>query len=252
MRNYYDWIYLSPHLDDVALSCGGQIAHYTAAGQTALIVSVMAGDPPENQVSGYAQSLHARWQLATDAAAGRRAEDLAACAILGADALHWTVPDCIYRYHPVTGAPFYGSDADIFGAVDPAELNLVDTLTRWMQGLPDHGQVVAPLTVGHHVDHQLTRAAAERWAGAHALSYYEDYPYAQQPGKLAQVIDPCAPMWRAEIIPVPPAALQAKIEAVTAFRSQLSTFFTDKQDLAAQIAGFAADRGGERIWRYLS
>src|SRR5688500_5967071 len=89
----YDWIYFSPHLDDVALSCGGQIYTATQAGERVLIVTVTAGDPVA-PVSTYAASLHSRWKLVTDATQVRREEDLAACAILGADAIHWTVPDC--------------------------------------------------------------------------------------------------------------------------------------------------------------
>ena len=179
MHTYYDKIYLSPHFDDAALSCGGQIYQHTSQGAAVLIVTIMAGDPPIVHVSGYAQSLHDRWQMASDAVEGRRAEDLAACRILGADALHWTTPDCIYRFHPHTGESLYVSDEEIFGSIDPAELDLVEALAQQIQRLPAHGRLVIPLTVGHHVDHQLTRMAAERSASYDTLVYYEDYPYAQ-------------------------------------------------------------------------
>ncbi|MEZ4728018.1 MAG: PIG-L family deacetylase [Caldilineaceae bacterium] len=46
MPSVYDAIYLSPHLDDVALSCGGQIFGATRTGQRVLIVTITAGDPP--------------------------------------------------------------------------------------------------------------------------------------------------------------------------------------------------------------
>jgi LmbE family N-acetylglucosaminyl deacetylase len=252
MRPHYDWIYLSPHLDDAALSCGGQIWQQTQAGQSVLIVSIMAGDPPA-QISGYAQSLHDRWELIVDASAGRRAEDLAACAILGADALHWDVPDCIYRYDAQTGEPFYLSDPDIFGEIAPAERELVDDLVRQLRGLPVHDRLVVPLTLGHHVDHQLVRLAAEKrmteqGADLSTLSYYEDYPYVQMPGVLDALIGR-ERGWRAEVIPLSLAALKAKIDAIAAFQSQLSTFFRDRQDLAAQITAFVEATSGERRWR---
>ena len=41
-----DHLYLSPHFDDAALSCGGQIATFTAAGQSVLVVTITGGDPP--------------------------------------------------------------------------------------------------------------------------------------------------------------------------------------------------------------
>ena len=244
----YDALYLSPHLDDATLSCGGQIAQATRRGERVLIVTVMAGDPPVAAENDYIASLHARWELDRDAAAQRRAEDLAACGLLGADALHLDVPDCIYRLDSATGAPFYVSDTDIFGNIHPAEAPLVMRIAGLLRGLPAAAEVYAPLTVGHHVDHLLVRAAAEQvWASA--LRYYEDYPYAQQPGKLDAVLGDAAG-WRSTIIPLDAASLDAKCAAISAFRSQLSTFFTSRADLDAQVKGYAASVGGERVWRH--
>lgn len=256
LRPHYDAIYLSPHLDDAALSCGGQIFLRTAAGQSVLVVTITAGDPPLASVSDYAQSLHERWALATGAVAARRAEDLAACRRLGADALHWDVPDCIYRLHPVTGQPFYRSDVDIFDCLHPEEIGLVDDLADRMRGLPPAGRIVAPLTADHrvnaehagrHVDHQLTRRAAERAFGDR-LWYYEDYPYAQEPGALDGVLSARAGEWQAEVTPLTADALAAKIEAILAFRSQLSTFWRNRAELEQQVVGYSERVGGERVW----
>lgn len=249
MQLFYDAIYLSPHLDDVALSCGGQVFQATSAGQRVLIVTITAGDPPNSAVSGYAQSLHDRWELVTDAVAARRAEDEAANAILGADTLHWSLPDCIYRYHPTTGTPLYVSDPDIFGEVNPAELPVVATLSEQIAALPAHRQLYVPLTIGHHVDHQLTRLAAEQAFPQAQLCYYEDYPYAQKPGALATVIPDGALKWHATTVLVTEAAIQTKIAAIAAFKSQFSTFFQDLADLERQIRTFTASVGGERLWR---
>ena len=249
MRTYYDAIYLSPHLDDAALSCGGQIHQQTAAGRSVLIVTVMAGDPPTQAVSDYARSLQERWQLLVDAAEGRRAEDLAACRILGADAAHWGVPDCIYRHDPVTDAPYYVSDDDIFGDVHPDEAALVAELAPRLAGLPRHGRLYVPLTVGHHVDHQLVRAAAEAAYVPASLWYYEDYPYASEPGALAAVIGDEAWKWEDEAIALADADLAAKVAAIAAFQSQLSTFWQDEDELARAVRQHATSGGGERIWR---
>lgn len=249
-RFVYDWIYLSPHLDDAALSCGGQIYAATQRGERVLIVTITAGDPVA-PVSEYAASLHTRWEL-VNATEARRQEDLAATRILGAEALHWGVPDCIYRVD-AAGKPFYVSDADIFGPVAVTEMALVGELAAQMRALPAARQVVAPLTVGQHVDHKLTRLAAEEAFGSEVLLYYEDYPYAQLPGKLAQVIDAEAgTKWVAEVVALDQEALQAKYAAVAAFRSQVSTFFRDQADLEAQVGGYADSIGGERRWRRMA
>ncbi|GAB4430700.1 MAG: PIG-L family deacetylase [Anaerolineae bacterium] len=248
MNNGFDTIYLAPHLDDAVLSCGGQIFEETQRGERVLVVTLMAGDPPSG-LSGYAESLHQRWQLAQNAAAARRREDEAACAVLGAEALHWDVPDCIYRADP-SGAPLYLSDGDIFGPVHPADRPLVKLLATRLAGLPPARRWVAPLTVGHHVDHQLTRQAAERAFGSRLL-YYEDFPYVQTPGSLdfLQHDAPNEGRWAAEVVPLSEAALPAKVAAILAYNSQLSTFFTGRADLERQVYGYAATVGGERLWR---
>lgn len=248
MRDYYDVIYLSPHLDDAAYSCGGRIFTQTAAGQSVLIVTVMAGDPPSGPFSEFARLHHERWQLVADAAAGRRAEDVAACRILGADCLHWQVPDCIYRLHPETAEPLYVTRDDIFGAVHPAEWELQARLSQQMAGLPNHGQLFTPLTAGHHVDHQIVRAAAEHRFGTDLL-YYEDYPYAQLPEALAAVIPAGSAEWQADVLPLTEAAVQARVEAMATFASQLGTFFNGRADLEKQIGDYVRQVGGERVWR---
>jgi LmbE family N-acetylglucosaminyl deacetylase len=243
----YSAIYLAPHLDDVALSCGGQVFDRTLLGQRILIVTVMAGSPVLIAQSDYMASLHERWQLAGDAAAERRAEDVAACAILGADYLHLDVPDCIYRLDRLQGAPLYNSDEDIFGEVDPAESTLQEHIAEVLHSLPPGRQIVAPLTVGHHVDHLLVRAAAEQvWPGR--LWYYEDYPYVENRGYLRRVLGDDLRAWRPEIFDVSERGMQAKFDAIWAFRSQLSTFFGSREEMEARVGSYCQQVGGERLW----
>jgi LmbE family N-acetylglucosaminyl deacetylase len=250
MQPYFDHIYLSPHLDDVALSCGGQIFLHTTAGQSVLVVTLMAGAPDaDTAVSEFVQLLHQRWQLFGDAVTARRQEDLDACAILGAEAQHGPFPDSIYRFDPHSGAPYYPTRDAIFGAVHPQEAALVDGIAAWLRALPAAGQVYAPLTLGGHVDHQLTRLAAEGVYGRR-LRYYEDYPYVQQdPAALDALLGPARAGWQAQVIPLTDAALQARGAAIAAFVSQVSSFFSDRADLQAQITAYAAMVGGERLWQ---
>jgi len=247
MTNQYDAIYLSPHLDDAALSCGGQIFQAAAVGQRILILTIMAGDPPGSVQSGYADMLHERWQLGADVVAQRRVEDMAACHILGADYRHWAVPDCIYRTD-AENKPLYEDWAQITGSIHPADKPLVRELAERLAQLPPHGRIIAPLTVGKHVDHQIVRQAAEMVFGNY-LFYYEDYPYAQIPGALAEIIPPESPEWTAVTIPLSAAALPVKAKAIEAYVSQVSTFFNGRDDLLRQITSYAQSIGGERLWR---
>lgn len=250
MINYpphYHALYLSPHLDDVILSCGGSIFQQTQAGRRVLIVTVTAGDPPADLPPG-AQRLHAQWNLGADAVARRRAEDQIACHIVGADYLHGAVQDCIYRRHPVTHAPLYSDvPLELFGPWNPVEQPLLEQLTAWFASLPPADQVYAPLTVGYHVDHQLTRLAAERCFGQQ-LAYYADYPYTDWPGALDKAVGDAA-LWDVETTPLTPAAIQARIHAIAAYTSQISSIFGSSAALAARVSAAVAAWGGERCWR---
>lgn len=269
MENYYDHLYLSPHFDDVVLSCGGQIFRHTGVGDSVLVVTITAADPPAGPRSETVESLHRRWtdSLGGEAPAAmvaqRRAEDLAAIAVLRADAHHLPFLDCIYRTG-ADGSALYPGPTDMFGAPDSADQALVSVLAAAMADLPDAGRVYAPLGVGGHIDHGLTRHAAER--AYEEVVYYEDYPYTMTPGALEAVLPVSGRgEWASEITWLTEAALAARIESVSAYRSQLSSFFTGPADLAAKLreeglrvlneARGVGEKpptwavGGERIWR---
>jgi hypothetical protein len=123
---------------------------------------------------------------------------------------------------------------------------LAAELARQLAQLPPATHVYAPLGVGNHVDHQLTRLAAELWQPA-GLRYYEDYPYAKQEGAVTAVLGQLD-AWQPESIPLTAEALHRKCAAIYAYDSQMSSFFRDAADLAAQVAWYAEQVGGERVW----
>lgn len=248
MHDHYDLIVLSPHLDDAALSCGGQIARRTAAGQRVLIVTLTAGDVPNGTLPPFAAAHHASWQLEADAVARRRAEDRTACARLGADALHWPLPDCIYRRAP-DGAPLYNNDDELFGGLHPHEQPLLAQVAAWIAALPPAHLLLAPLALGNHADHWLTRHAAEQ-AAAPRLAYYEDYPYVQRHG-LGEAVAP-ATAWRATLFPLNAAAIDARLAAVSAYRSQIVHLFGTADAMTTLIRAQIAATAGERIWARVS
>ena len=255
-------IYLSPHLDDAVYSCGGMIHRQVDLGARVVLVTFCTGDPPSGPLSDFARALHERWSagartLPADMVAARRREDLAALEALGAQAVHLDVPDCIYRLNPATGLPLYASQAAIFGTLHPTELTLTrrtaTKLATLLHGFGRH-HLYVPLAVGQHVDHQLTRRAAEVAGGVYA--YYEDYPYIAQeseqwPGAEAPSLHgrPLVP----ELIYLAEADLQARTDAMAHYASQLSSFWSSRQDLDASVRQFTGRVGGqapaERIWR---
>jgi LmbE family N-acetylglucosaminyl deacetylase len=238
-------------MDDAVLSCGGRIWHQAQAGDKVLVVTVFGGGPPPGApLSAFARQLHARWGDPLDAIATRQAEDLAALALLGAEADHWPYADCIYR-QAADGRFLYASEEALWGPVHPAEQDLVAELAARLAAAPlrPGGTVYAPLAVGHHVDHRFVRRAAE--SCGHVLTYYEDFPYAQDPQALQAALAerPAQP----ELVPLASEALEAKIAAIARYRSQISTFWADTEQMAAAVRAFAERTGGgaptERYWK---
>ncbi len=67
------WIYISPHLDDAVLSCGGLIREQTSTKTQVEIWTVFSGDPPAGSLSAFANFQHTQWGLGVEASSLRRA-----------------------------------------------------------------------------------------------------------------------------------------------------------------------------------
>ena len=79
MTDFYQHVYLSPHYDDAALSCGGSIHQQVQAGELVLVITICAAPPETNEpFSPYAQAMHRVWGDPLDVVATRQAEDQAA------------------------------------------------------------------------------------------------------------------------------------------------------------------------------
>ncbi len=238
-----EWIYLSPHFDDIALSCGGLVWEQADAGDKVQVWTICAGELPPRPLSAFAMSLHARWQTGPEAVIQRRQEDIASCEAMRANFRHFNLPDCIYRPHDQQTPHYYDSAEALFGEINPAETTLVAELTALLeQALPESVQVICPLSLGGHVDHRLVRAAAERLK--RPLLYYADYPYVLK--TQLELDDLARSGWRRLPHSISPAGLEAWIAAVAAHRSQISTFWPDAASLRQAITEYAA---GLNLWQ---
>jgi LmbE family N-acetylglucosaminyl deacetylase len=256
-------IFLSPHPDDAVLSCGGWIHQLAQNGERPIVMTVFGGDRPADvPLSDFARGLHERWQLGADAPARRRDEDRAACDRLGCYLLHLPFADAVYRVEPVTRRHLYDSEEALFGAVrDPDVIDRVaEAVEARLQHVSGKASLVVPLTAGKHVDHVITRMAAERSKAD--VIYYEDYPYAEQPERMTHVwghadgeAGEAAREWVSETVELSEAALQAKIEAFLLHRSQISTFYRDNEEVRQRVRAYAARVGhgcpAERYWRQI-
>ncbi len=179
-------LFLSPHADDVPLSCGGFVNQLTKQGEHVHVLSLMVADPPTHlPESPYMEAIHARWEAGGNPYAIRRQEDTQAVTHLGATIHFGNWHDCIYRTD-ADGQALYQSDDELFG-----EIKHDDPLNSADLTIPEIGQidcVYLPLGAGNHVDHQLVRNKAIAWAmpanNSLEVFGYEEYPYSSEAGEV--------------------------------------------------------------------
>jgi LmbE family N-acetylglucosaminyl deacetylase len=249
-------MYLSPHLDDVALSSGGLIHRQVQAGTGILVLTIFAGPPVHSELSPLAAELHAQWGHPTEPVAVRRKEDEKAMRLLGADNIHLGYADAIYRFDDTSF--LYLCDEDLFGPLHPSDLKLVSQITEAITEIysPHQSTIYAPLAVGNHVDHQLVREAAlTLHHRSHPVIFYEDYPYVEVPGALTRELDRIGiESWTEEIRRLDEENLAIKIEAIAAYASQIDRLFQGVETMAQRVRDYASalssEEGyGERYWR---
>jgi len=240
------WVYLSPHFDDVVLSCGGLVWEQVQAGNRVSIWTVCAGEPPVGELSPFAQELHARWQAGLDAPAWRKMEDLNSCCRLGADSRHLSFLDCIYRQQPLSGQFLYASEAALNGPLQPGDDQTVAALREELeQSIQASMNIVCPLAIGDHVDHQLTRSALEGMDCP--LWYYADYPYVERDRERLENMAQTG--WLSQVFPVSHNGLAAWQDSIAAHGSQISTFWTSEAEMRQAIEGYLGRNNGIRLWR---
>jgi hypothetical protein len=189
--------------------------------------------------------LHQRWGTGSLAAALRRAEDMASCAEMGAVWRHLPFLDCIYR-NGADGQALYTTEEALSGPLHPDEAGLIRQVGEEIaSALPEDAILICPLALGNHVDHQLTRLAAE--GIGRPLWFYADYPYVRHDQGNIAILE--AQGWQMEVVPISAAGLEAWQRAVAEHASQISTFWPDLPAMRAAIQGYCEGAGGVRLWK---
>jgi len=240
------WIYLSPHFDDVAFSCGGLVWEQIQSGEEVSILTVCAGEPPAGPISPYAQSLLDRWETGPNAVSVRNAENVLSSQILGATAINLTIPDVIYRRSPVDGTPICESDADLTAGLRPEEIQLIDNLRDDLEeNIPMDSEIVSPLALGGHVDHCLVRAAVEKLG--RTVWYYADFPYLIEVDETPQELEE---ELNHKLFPISERGLEIWMASIAAHSSQISTFWAGTDQMREAVRTYWEPFQGLRIWKF--
>lgn len=265
-------LFLSPHPDDVVLSCGGYIHRLIAGGDTVVVLTLMAQDAPATILDyDFIQELHRRWDMGHAPYALRRREDKAALASLGVEDVRFgSWHDAIYRTS-TDGQLLYINVDGIFGEIHPQD-SLGDAVLDFA-GYPQVTNIYVPLGAGNHVDHRLVRDAALRGRPNHLkLWFYEEYPYSAETAEILYTHSGDAErafgqnaielakhqiegVLTKHTIGFNEDDMVAKVGAIENYQSQLSSFWDSVEAMQqsvvhhARVVGESAGRDyGERLW----
>jgi len=237
----YDLICVSAHLDDAALSCGGQLLAARQAGLRTLVVTACTAVPPVSaSYSDLAVEFHREWGLDEAAAVTTRlGEDRHALAILGADDIWLNLDDAIYRM-----PQHYNSRETLFAMPHPSD-QLAQQLVPILAQLATHNPQstwLIPAGVGMHVDHLNVFAAARQVLGTANVRFYEEVPYALDASVIAYRRAMLTPTLHASAMG---SYLAAKIAAVNCYASQMAALFGDPATMPDQLTAYHRAIGGD-------
>lgn len=254
-------LFISPHLDDAALSCGGLIHQLVQKGDEVIIATICTADAPTHiRLSPTALRIHnTEWHLGDRPYVRRCEEDIAACGQLHAQYWHLGLLDAIYR-HDAQGNAYYLEDF-MGGATIPADAlaqgqSIHSALHQHMCTQPKtHRAITAyvPLALGGHVDHLIVRDATSAVMRELAIPivYYEDFPYAERDDALSnrEVADK-----QAHLVTLSQADVNARTSAILHYQSQLEPVFHVENHpnipsaVTERVRAYVAKVGGERYW----
>ena len=251
----FDYIYISPHLDDVPLSCSGTICRQQAQGLNILVVTIFAGEP-QPPFSPFVQSVHRSWHAPEERPYQvRKEEERKAMALLGADYAWLDWFEILYRDPELSDANDFFWEPGT-SVVPPRDAALFTTLRAWFTdaSLQYPGvQFVVPLGLGMHRDHQFVFQGALNTLDCDRVLFFEDFPYATYYSK-DELIEYVRP-YNVSFIEVDISeCLEQRIAASEAYQSQIPTLFYMASSFRELIRAYTLEAGKqqspiERYWR---
>ncbi len=185
--------FISPHLDDAALSCGDLMSYLV--GKTDVTVATVFTQATDGKCTLSAQKFlnQCRYKNAQELFSDRRAEDRAALESLGVRVAHMGFPDALWRKrnNPSIWRRFLGKCLAEFTAVYPTyrfharsgkisihDFEITDDIKEKLRaltaGLKDY-YVFCPQALGGHVDHIIVQKACQETF--RELIIWSDFPY---------------------------------------------------------------------------
>ena len=217
---------VSPHLDDAVFSGGGAIAALVAYGWTVRVVTCFTASVSDPAPFALSTQLDKGLAEGIDYMALRRAEDAAACAVLGAQSAHLPLPEAPHRGY--TSAP------DLFAGVHPDD-DIKPALHEALEPLLANAELVlAPQALGDHADHRLVAEVVA--ALAPQALWWRDAPYVlHRPDAIPWTV---VPPGGEQIVNIGPY-LDTKITAACCYATQLGFQFGGPEHVGPRLRELA-------------
>lgn len=223
-------LFISPHLDDAAFSCGGTFARLADDGWRVVLCTIFTKSVINPTGFALACQLDKNLPADADYMKIRRAEDVAAGRILGAAAvLHLDFSEAPHRG--------YESAAELFAGVKAGD-DVSQSVAERLGALNETYEpelIFAPQGLGNHADHLQTIRAAQQVFPTEKTLWFRDTPYAiRQPDAPPARQSPRAVESFCAIEP----HLERKISACLAYESQIDFQFGGAERLKLQLETF--------------
>lgn len=253
-------LFISPHLDDAVLSCGGLISKEVRINNTQVyVLNLFSGLPEKNSLSEAAKQFHQSCGLGSNAIEIRKQEELAASKNLGYTPLFLDLFESQYRLNKF-GQHVYDSFDEVFKGNAEKESTLISYLEENMEKIIKahyFDTIFIPLTIGNHVDHVIARRAVENISQRNfpkeKIKFYEDMPYAC---RHQQLTNPSYLENLTSILELLPSIdFERKLHTIEKYASQVSMLWRSKEQISEDYREYSfliSQKPGmyyERYWQ---
>lgn len=222
-------LFISPHLDDVAFSCGGTMIKLAKNGWRTILCTVFT--QTVLNPTGFALACQTDKGLspAIDYMSLRRAEDLEFARIANAgETLHLIFPEAPHRG--------YDSAPELFAGIKPGD-QIWRAIADELKAIAEERQpdlFFAPQGIGNHADHlQVIKAVLRNNSAAQTL-WYRDTPYIiRNPQAAPSDLLPANLSEKA--VAISAESLAQKIDGCAAYATQIEFQFGGAQKLAENL-----------------
>lgn len=255
-------LFISPHLDDVVLSCGGCVhKEINELDSVVTVVTIFTGLPEPDTLSEAAKEFHNSINLGDNAISVRRSEDIEAASFLNFKTLHLGFLESQYRQNP-NGSHRYKCLLEIFKAYVDEEKDTLDQVTHALKNVITASKwkrIFIPLGNGNHIDHLITRRAVENISQEcgffNHITYYEDMPYSYY-DRNGENTTPYTKEMECYLEPLSAESFMAKVGGVEIYQSQVNMLWGSPEHMKKAYLDYAysisqdKEKVYERYWKY--